>query len=54
MMQSTPCEGRERKQTAIDSSTYTCAVGAVVRQKYAASSFPPTYLKIHEVKEAVM
>lgn len=43
-----------RKQTAIASSMYTRAVGAIFRQKYAVSSLPPTYLKIHEVKETVM
>lgn len=32
----------------------TLVVGAIVRQKYAVSFFPPTYLKLHEAKETVM
>lgn len=33
---------------------YAFAVGAIVRQKYAMNSLPPTYLKLHEAKETVM
>lgn len=41
MMWSAQCEGRDWKQATIASSMCTCAVGAIVRQKYAASSFHP-------------
>lgn len=47
--------GRQRRErAAMASSTYTRAVGAIARQKNAASFFPPTCLKLHEAKETVM